>query len=185
MSQESEKNSNVSIFVLVKYPHMKTILNWKKGPFSTTYQIFSGEEPFGQLKDHAFKQTAHGVIRNRQYRFKTTGLFKQETRIIDRDTGQEIGTISYNSMMSKATIRFTDRTIYWKYDNGWQTKWSLFDDNGIRIKFAGGFSKGTIEYQDPDDLLVLTGLFVTNYYRQIGIAVFVAIFIPVWITAIN
>ena len=164
---------------------MKTILNWKKGPFSTTYQIFSGKEPLGQLEDHTFRQTSDGMIHQKRYRFKTTGLFKQETRIIDANTDQIIGTISYNSWMSKATIRFTDRTIYWKYDNGWQTRWSLFDDQGIHMKFAGGFSKGTIEYQDPDDLLVLTGLFVTNYYRQIGIAVFVAVFIPIWITAIN
>ena len=164
---------------------MKTILNWKKGPFSTTYQIFSGEETFGHLKEHAFKQSADGMIRQKRYRFKTTGLFKQKTRITDGDTGLEIGTISYNSWMSKATIRFTDRTIYWKYDNGWQTKWSMFDDQGIHMKFAGGFSKGTIECEEPDDLLVLSGLFVTNYYRQIGIAVIVAVFIPIWLTAIN
>ncbi|MCK4879116.1 MAG: hypothetical protein KAS82_00605, partial [Bacteroidales bacterium] len=129
--------------------------------------------------------TSDGTIRQKRYRFKTKGLFKQETRIIDKDTGLEIGTISYNSWMSKATIRLTDRTIYWKYNNTWQTRWSLFNDQGIHMKFAGGFSKGTIEYQDPDDLLVLTGLFVTNYYRQIGIAVLVAVFIPIWLTAIN
>ncbi len=164
---------------------MKTILNWKKGPFSTTCQIFSGAESLGQLEDHPFRQTSDGTIRQKRYRFKTKGLFKQETRIIDKDTGLEIGTISYNSWMSKATIRLTDRTIYWKYNNTWQTRWSLFNDQGIHMKFAGGFSKGTIEYQDPDDLLVLTGLFVTNYYRQIGIAVLVAVFIPIWLTAIN
>ena len=44
---------------------------------------------------------------------------------------------------------------------------------------------GSIEGNDPDDLHVLTGLFVTNYYTQVGIAVFVAVFIPIWVSVIN
>ena len=164
---------------------MKTILHWKKGTFSSTCRIFSGEEPVGELMDRTFKQTSEGVIRNKPYRFKTKGVFKQETLIMDGESDRVIGNITYNSMMSKATIHLSDRTIYWKYDNGWQTRWSLFDDQGILIKFAGGNSRGSIEYEVNDDLLVLTGMFVTNYYQQAMIAIFVAIFIPIWITVIN
>ncbi len=161
---------------------MKTLLNWKKGAFSSTCRIFSGERMLGELSEHAFKRTAYGHIRNKHYRFRTDGLFRQETRIIDGKNNQAIGTISYNSMMSKATIQFADRTVSWKYDNAWQTRWSLSDDQGILMKFAGGFSRGTIEYEKDDDLLVLTGMFVTNYYQQAMIAIFVAVFIPIWVT---
>lgn len=45
--------------------------------------------------------------------------------------------------------------------------------------FAGGMSKGSIEADRMDDLLVLTGLFVTNYYRQMAVIILVAIFIPI------
>jgi len=164
---------------------MKTVLHWKKGTFSTTCQIFSGEETLGELANYAFKQTAEGVIRNKRYLFRTKGLFKQETQIIDGENDRVIANITYNSMMSKATIQFTDRTVYWKYDNGWQTKWSLFDSQGIYMKFAGGHSKGTIECEEEDDLLVLTGMFVTNYYQQAMIAIMVAVFIPIWVSVIN
>ena len=164
---------------------MKNDLNWKKGAFSTTYQIFSGEEFVGELQDHIFKQTSDGTIHQKRYRFKTTGWFRQETRIIDRDSEREIGTITYNSWKSKATIQFTDRTIYWKYDNGLQTIWSLYDEKGTRMKFAGRFSKGTIECKEADALLVLTGMFVTNYFQQAMVVIFMAIFIPIWASVIN
>ena len=164
---------------------MNTILHWKKGTFSTTCRIFSGEENIGELANYTFKKTAEGVIRNKRYLFRTKGLFKQETQIIDGESDQVIANISYNSMMSKATIQFTDRTVYWKYDNVWQTKWSLFDNQGIYMKFAGGHSRGTIEYEEEDDLLALTGMFVTNYYQQAMIAIMVAVFIPIWVSVIN
>lgn len=161
---------------------MKSLLTWKKGTFSSTCQISSGEEIIGELANYTFKQTAEGVIRNKRYLFRTKGLFKQETQIIDGENDQIIANITYNSWKSRATIQLTDRTLYWKYDNAWQSKWSLFDDQGILMKFAGGSSKGTIECEEDNDLLVLTGMFVTNYYQQAMIAVLVAVFIPIWVT---
>ena len=164
---------------------MKTTLSWKRGVFSSTCRIFSGEDYIGELANYAFKHTAEGVIRNKRYLFRTKGLFKQETQIIDGVSDQVIANISYNSMMSKATIEFKDRTVSWKYDNTWQTRWSLYDKLGIYMKFKGGPNKGSIEYEEEDDLLVLTGLFVTNYYQQAMIAIMVAVFIPIWVSVIN
>ncbi len=164
---------------------MKTVLNWKRGTFSSTCRISSGEEIIGELANYTFKQTAEGVIRNKRYFFRTKGLFKQETQIIDGESDQVIGTIVYGSMMNKATIEFKDRTVSWKYDNTWQTRWSLYDKLGIYMKFTGGHNKGSIEYEEEEDLLVLTGLFVTNYYQQAMIAIMVAVFIPIWVSVIN
>jgi len=164
---------------------MKTYLNWKRGTFSTTYRIFSGENAIGQLQNQSFKKTALGSIHQKRYTFNTKGVFKQETQILDGDSHKLIGTITYGSMMTRATVRFSDRTVYWKYDNTWQTKWSLFNEKGILMKFSGRATSGTIECDDPDELLVLCGLFVTNYYQQAMIAVFVAVFIPVWVTLFN
>jgi len=165
---------------------MKTVFNWKKGAFSTTYQIFSGEEIIGELANYAFRKTAEGIIRDKRYLFRTKGLFKQETQIIDGKNDQVIANITYNSMMSRATIQFKDRTINWKYDTGWQTRWSLYNDQGTLMKFASrSMNKGKIEFEEEDDLLVLTGMFVTNYYQQAMIAIMVAVFIPIWVTVIN
>lgn len=164
---------------------MKTLFSWRRGTLSSTYEIFEDENLIGRLKDSTFSQTSEGLINHKGYQFKTRGFFKQETQIFDAEKNQVIGTITYNSWMSRANIQFTDRLIQWKYDNTWQTRWSLYNEDGVQVKYAGGMSKGTIECDTPDDLLILTGLFVTNYYRQIGIAIMVAVFLPIWFSAIN
>jgi len=137
------------------------------------------------LHNHAFKQKSDGEIHGKKYRFSTQGLFKQQTEIIDLQTGQQIGSIHYNSWMNKAEIKLHKRSWHWRYDNAWQTRWSITNSSGKQLNFAGGMNKGTMEGYDPEDLLVLCGLFVTNYYTQAGIAVFVAIFIPIWVSVIN
>ena len=164
---------------------MLTQLFWKRRAFSTTYEIHSTGQKIGWLRDEAFKQTSDGEIRQKSYRSKTEGLFKQLTHIIDQETHEVIGSIEYSSWMTKATIKLHDRVLQWKYDNRWQTKWSISDEKGVLLNFAGGMNKGSIEGNDPQDLHVLTGLFVTNYYTQVGIAVLVALFIPIWVSVIN
>lgn len=161
---------------------MKTTLSWKRRAFSTTYKIYSNERSIGQLQNRSFKQSSEGRINKKKYTFRTKGVFKQETLIMDGDSKKIVGNITYNSMMTKATIKLQDRTISWKYDNGWQTRWSLFNEQGTLMKFAGRATRGTIECQEADELLVLTGLYITNYYQQAMIAVFVAVFIPIWVT---
>lgn len=167
------------------YLPMKTLLTWKKVTLSSTYEIFEGEDLIGKLKNSTFSQTAEGMIHQKGYQFKTKGFFKQETQIIDAEKNQVLGTITYNSWKSRATIQLRDQVIQWKYNNTWQTRWSLYNEDGVQVKFAGGMSKGIIECEIPDDLLILTGLYVTNYYRQIGITVMVAVFLPIWLSAIN
>ena len=164
---------------------MKTMLSWKRGAFSTTYQIYSDKGLIGQLENRSFKQSSEGQINKKKYTFRTKGVFKQETQILDADSNKAIGKITYNSMMTKATIELQDRTLYWKYDNGWQTRWRIFDDTHTLLKFAGRSTRGSIELEQADDLMVLTGLFVTNYYQQAMIAVLVAVFIPIWVTTVN
>lgn len=161
---------------------MKTKLNWKRGAFSTTYQILSDERSIGQLENHTFRQTSEGRINKSKYSFVTRGVFKQETRIMDGDSRKVIGTIRYNSMKSRASIELPGRTLSWKYDNAWQTRWRICDEKQTLMEFAGRSFKGSIEFEQDDDLLVLTGLYVTNYYQQAMIAVFVAVFIPIWVT---
>lgn len=164
---------------------MKTQLNWKKGAFSTTYNLFDRGRQIGYLHDFTFKQRSEGEIHGKKYLFKTRGFFKQHTEIIDLQTNVPVGSIHYNSWMNKAEIKLHNQSCHWKYDNGWQTRWSITDASGKQLRFAGGMTKGIVDGEDPEDLLVLTGLFVTNYYTQAGIAVLVAVFIPIWVSVIN
>ena len=161
---------------------MKTKLSWKRRAFSTTYQIYSDERSVGKLQNQSFRQTSEGRINKNKYAFKTKGLFKQETQIMDGDSKKVIGNIRYNAMMTRASIELPDRTLSWKYDNALQTRWRIYDEKQTLMRFAGRSLKGSIEFEQADDLLVMTGLYVTNYYQQAMIAILVAVFIPIWVT---
>ncbi|MBM2817033.1 MAG: hypothetical protein HW421_3795 [Ignavibacteria bacterium] len=146
---------------------MSTSLKWKKGFFKSTCEIISGGNIVGWLKDSTWRQSSEAEINGKKYTFKTKGFFKQETQIIDSGN-QVIGKISYNAWMSKAIIEYSGKTVNWKYDNIINTKWSISDSLGNIISYKGSFTKGEIEYDIQDDLLLLTGLYIEDYYSQVA-----------------
>jgi hypothetical protein len=159
---------------------MKTSLTWTKGVFSNLYKIYAGGDSIGDLKESSFSQSAKGSIRGREYLFRTHGFFNQSTEIIDSLNHKIVGKIQYNSWRSKATITLNGKTINWKYDNVWNTQWSLSDSDGTVMRFNSSTTKGQIDAGPDDELLVLTGLFVKNYYMQMAfVVIFIAVIIPV------
>jgi len=164
---------------------MQTKLRWKKHLFSNLYTIYSDGQQIGILKDKTFSQTANGLLNGKAYTFKTTGFFRQRTEIINSLENKLIGVITYNNWMTKALIFANNETINWQYDNLWNTKWSIFSSEGGIIKYSGSSTSGQIDSNIDDELLLLSGLFVVNYYWQMTIAVLVAVFVPVWLTIMN
>ena len=164
---------------------MQLKLKWKKNIFSTLYSIYSNGQLIGSLKDKTFSQTANGELNGKEYLYKTKGFFKQHTEIIDSSENKVIGEITYNNWMTKATISVNNKMINWKYDNLWNTKWSVFNSEGVNIKYSGSSTSGQIDSNVDDALLILSGLFVTNYYWQMTIVVLVAVFLPIWTTVLN
>ncbi|MBN2812612.1 MAG: hypothetical protein JXQ80_00975 [Bacteroidales bacterium] len=164
---------------------MQTKLTWKKNFFSNLYNIYANGQQIGNLKDKSFSQISNGEFNGKKYTFKTKGFFKQHTEIIDHVENSVIGEIIYNNWMTKATISIDKKSVNWKYDNVWNTKWSIFNSEGINIQYTGSSSKGQIDSNTDDALLLLSGLFVTNYYWQMTIAVLVAVFVPLWVTVLG
>jgi hypothetical protein len=163
---------------------METKLNWKKRTLKETYEIYSNGILVGTLKENIWKQIAYGTLNGKKVIFKTKGFLKPRTLIIDPDTQANLGKITYNLLLTKATIESARRVASWKYDNIWGTKWSISNPEGVHIRFRGSSSRGTIEHLMQDDLLVLTGLYVTNYYWQV-VAAIVAVGTPLLTMLIN
>ena len=105
--------------------------------------------------------------------------------IINPDTNLQTGKITYNTRKTKATIEYSDKIVFWKYDNGWNTKWSISNSVELIVRYHGSFTKGEIEVSSYDELLILTVLYITNYFWQISSVVIVAVFLPVSITSLN
>ena len=154
---------------------MNTILNWEKGILVSRYKIYSEGNFVGSLKENSWSNSAEGELNGKKYSFKTKGILKQETQIIDSDNNI-IGEITYNTWMTKAQIKIQNKAINWKYDNLWSSKWSLSSSEGIEINYSGSSTKGEIESNTGDELILLSGLFVTNYYWQLTFIVIVVLF---------
>jgi hypothetical protein len=163
---------------------METQLNWTKGIFKETYEIYSDGALVGTLKENIWKQKAYGELNGQKIIFQTNGFFKQEIQIIDPVSNLIIGKITYNAWMTKATIEYGNKIANWKCDNVWNTKWSIIDSEAVQIQYQGSSLKGSIINQSQDGLLLLTGLYITNHYWLISMVVIVAILIPI-ITVIH
>lgn len=150
---------------------MQISLTWKRGLFSNRYKIYANGKQIGYLKNNPFTQSGRGMLNNKEYAFKTKGLLNQKTKIINFTTSKTIGEINYSNWMNKATIVFNDKAVNWKYDNARNTKWSITSSEGIHSTYAGSSMKGKIESNTDDPLILLSGLFVSNYYWQISFAI--------------
>jgi len=159
---------------------MNTYLQWKRNFFSSKYRIYANGLLIGKLEEKTFSRFDVGILNDKKYIFKSKGFFSQHTEIVDAKDHAVIGEITYSGWRSKATLKTPGKNAYWKYDNVWHSRWSISSFSGSQIKYAGSATSGKIESNTDDPLLLLSGLFVTNYYRQVSIAVMVAIFIPIW-----
>ena len=163
---------------------MSTIYNWNKGIFECSYKIYLNNQQVGFLKDKTFSQTSEAEINGKRYTFRTCGFFQQNTKIIN-ESNELVGEINYNNWMNKATITIGARKIVWEYNNIWHTKWSMSDSTGLQINASASTTSGTIEAKSADDLIILAGLFVTNYYLQMTFVVIIAAMVPIWTSLLN
>lgn len=145
---------------------MERLLSWKKGFFSSTYQFYSNGVQVGSLKIGIWSNDAIGVLDDKEFEFKTKGFFNQETIIVDSKKSLIVGRITYNSWRSKAVIKLTDGTEFsWQYTNFWHSKWTL-NKSLYYINYHGSNYKGEIVSYLEDQVLILTGLFISNHFWQ-------------------
>ena len=150
---------------------MSVNLYWGKRPFFNTYQICSAYYPVGKLFYKTFSQKAFGELNGKKYAFKTSGFFKPVTRIIDNSTNKTVGSITYSNRMTTAIIEINGKKLNWKFNNWRNSKWQISKSDNILIKYDGSSTGGQIRSNSDDDLLLLSGLFVSNYYWQMSILV--------------
>ena len=152
---------------------------WKKELFSESYKIFNIEKQIGTLINKTFSQTSHGEINGEKYSFKTIGLFNHYTQIIDIQNKIIIGEIKYSNWKNKATINVNGEKYEFKYDNIWNTKWSIYNCDGIQITFNSSTATGQIIAATDNPLLILIGLFISNYFILMSLVVVLIVLIPI------
>jgi len=156
-------------------------LNWKKGIFDSTYSIHAQNGQVGWLQNKTFSQESIGKLNGKRYAFRTTGTFHQKTYIYDLSDNKKIGEIDYSEWRTKAEIKFNDYSMHWNYENLWNTRWRIKGAEGGNIEYVSSTTAGVINSNTDNELEILTGLYVTNYFKQLSLLSLFIIFIPIWI----
>ena len=163
---------------------MNITYQWKKKVFSDSFKVFSDDAQIARLKNKAFSNTALGEVGGKHYNFKTKGFFKQRTVVIDENADSQVGEINYSHWKSKAEVKLHGKTYTVKYNNFFNTKWSVENTEGKQIQYSvKGLAKGRIDSETDDPLLLLTGLQTHNYFQQVTMVIIVAVFVPIWASA--
>jgi len=145
---------------------METHYTWKTKFFSTNYQILQFDNQVGEIKNKAFTRTAEGELNGRKLLFEIKGFFRQDTRIIDLKDDSVLFDVNIGAWRSKASFTYNGKAYTWQYDNFWNTKFSINADMGPVIKYQSFNFGGDIVSYNNDEVLILTGLLIKNYFRQ-------------------
>ncbi len=146
-------------------------INWKKGLFSSKYELFSQNKKIGELNEEMFSRTAIGKLNNSRVKFRKKGVFSSETEITDLNLNSNIGQIKFNAWGNKAEINLNGKKLGWKSDSFWGKKWSVLENGQPIVKYDSSTFKGEIDSKINDEVLLLAGLFVFNYYMQMIIII--------------
>ncbi|MEA1873695.1 MAG: hypothetical protein U9N51_04600 [Bacteroidota bacterium] len=156
----------------------------EKGIFSNRYVLMQNDMQVGELINKTFSQTAYGELNGKKYQFITSGFFKQSTEIIDTNTKAIVGRITYSIWSSKATISLNDETLYWKQVSIWKSKWEISNAAHEIMEISGSPIKGEIEANTSNELHLLCGIYITNYYWEVIIFILIMVFVMTSISSL-
>jgi len=160
---------------------MEKYLTWTKGLFDSDYQIFEQGRIKNSLLFNSWKNEARSVGLQQNFLFTTQGFTNPTTTIYD-DNNAILGTITYNSWQTKATLTLASGSqMAWSFTNGWLSNWMITNFNDKQINYNSSSTSGTIISNTDDELMLLAGIFIKEYYTRIFILlVMMVVFIPIF-----
>jgi hypothetical protein len=155
---------------------MEQVLNWRKGLFDSNYQVFNNGVLKFSMNFSSWKNTAIATTQAGIYLLKSEGFSKPETKILDNQN-QVLALITYDWLGFKAKIVFASgETFDWSFQNSWLRRWSLNNHKDKQILFNASTGNGLIHSNIDDDILILSGLFIREYYSRIIFGFIIAVF---------
>jgi len=156
---------------------MEQTLSWRKGLFDSNYQVFGNallkfSINFSSLKNSAIATTQQGI-----YLLKSEGYSNPETKILN-NKNEVLAIIHYDWMGFKAKIVFTSgETFDWSFQNSWLSRWTLNNHKEKQVIYNSSTGNGLIHSNTDDDLLILAGLFIREYYTRILFVFVILVFV--------
>ena len=147
---------------------MRREISWTKSVFGNTYELRNYKGKTGELKTSLMSSTATGIISDRKYTFRSTGIFSSGFEMICAETDALVAIIKFNFWKQRAQIKTKEHDYTWKHSNFWQTKWLIFDEKREYVKgHSNGFmTGGEISFRPSSEQMVLAGLFIKNRFME-------------------
>jgi hypothetical protein len=145
---------------------METHFTWRTKLFSRKFDIYENDRQAGYLEKEWWSRRSGGEINGFKIMFATKGFFKQTTRIINVQDEYELGYVEFNFWKFLATIHLNERDFYFRFNNFFNTSWSVGDINEVLINYHSKCLKGTIDSYSDNSVLIITGLYIRNFFRQ-------------------
>jgi hypothetical protein len=90
-----------------------------------------------------------------------------------------IAIINYDWLAFKAKIKLsTGDELEWTFQNTWLSRWSINNHKDKQLLFNAATGNGLIHTNVDDDLLVVIGLFIREYYARVLILLLLIVFLP-------
>ncbi len=150
---------------------MEKVVTWSKGIFESSYQIHCNGEICGSLIFNTWNNHAFGIMRKNNYHFKANG-FTDLTTTIYGINNEKIGQITFQIWQFKAVISLTGQPDFtWQYTNSWLSQWRMNNgENLLHYKATNG--KGMVVGKNlEDELGLLVGIYVKEYFARIFVAI--------------
>lgn len=146
---------------------MGTQLTWKTKLFKNKYDIFQNEKHIGELRSSLWSKTCRGELNGKKHIFKTKGFFTPETQILNPENNSIEGQIFFSTWKAKTRIVIGGKEYIWAFDNFFHTKWSICCDGKTIIDYKTYNFSGDINTVSlNDDLVILSGLFIKNFFDK-------------------
>lgn len=158
---------------------MERRLNWTKGIFESSYQLFEGGEIKHTLFFDTWRNEARAISQQSTYFFKSNGFMNSSIQLFD-DKNNLIAMINYQPWQSKAIVSLTSGEVYhWAFTNNWHSKWAITDLKAKHVNYDSDLSSGTISANTDDEIMLLTGLYIREYFNKIIYLVFFILFVTI------
>ncbi len=150
---------------------MEHNLTWTKGMLDSNYQLFNNGQFNSSLLFNSWKNEAQAFGTEQSYHFKTEGFSNPSTKIYDKEN-ELIGVISFQSWKTKASISLkSGEQFAFSFSGSWYNSWTITDFKDKQVVYDGSSTSGFVRSNTDDELMILTGLFIKEYYARIFVLI--------------
>jgi hypothetical protein len=145
---------------------MEANYTWSTRFFSRKYELFRNNIKTGELNKQAFSRKSSGEMNGKRFSFEMKKLFKPVAEIIDLNNDSVIGNITIFPFKRSSVIKLGEKEYSWQFDNFWGTRWSISNQYGTLVKYHSRRLSGTIDAYTAEEVLILAGFFLRNFFNQ-------------------